>query len=69
MVGHERLVVEAENLSDIVEIGMLCHKCPMCMVLPVIEVSDSNFDSPIILVIELYMPMHTYWAHVMGALQ
>lgn len=55
--------------SHIVEIRMLCHKCPLCIVQSVVEVSDSNLDSPIILVIDLNVPMHAYWAHVVVALQ
>lgn len=68
-VGDQRLVVEAENLGDIVEIGMLSHKSPLGVVHLVVEVGHSNLHSPIILVIDLHMPMHSYGTHVLSALQ
>lgn len=68
-IGEKRLVLKAEDLGDIVEIGMLHHKGPLSVVQPVIKVGDSNLHTPIILVVELHMPVHTYRAHMMRALQ
>ncbi|KAK7843072.1 hypothetical protein CFP56_012989 [Quercus suber] len=28
-IGDKRLVIKAKDLGDIVEIGMLCHECPL----------------------------------------
>ena len=68
LVWDERLVVKAKNLSDVVEIWMLSNKRPLCIVHLVVEIGDGHFHSPILLVIELHMPMHTNWAHVLCAL-
>lgn len=32
LVGYQRLVIKAEHLSDIVQIGMLHNKCPLCII-------------------------------------
>nr|GMD37513.1 Os03g0416250 [Ipomoea batatas] len=69
LVGDKRLVIEAEDLGDIVEIGVLSHKSPLGVVHLVVEVGDSDLHSPIILVIDLHMPMHSYRAHMLSALQ
>lgn len=68
LVGDKRLVVKAENLSHVVEIGMLRHKSPLCVVQFVIEISDRYLHSPIILVVKLHVPVHPYWTHMMSAL-
>lgn len=46
-VWHERLVIKAKNLSDIVEIWMLNNKGPLCVVKSVVEVGDAHLHTPI----------------------
>lgn len=67
-IWDKRLVIKAKYLSDIVEIGMLCNKCPLCVVHPVVKVSYGNLYPPILLVIELDMPVHPYRTHMACAL-
>lgn len=69
LVGDKGLVIKAENLGDVVEIGMLSHEGPLRIVHSIIEISNGNFDAPVILVVDLNMPMHAYWAHMVCALQ
>jgi len=47
---------------------MLSDKCPLCVVQAVVEIGDGNFHSPILLVVQLHMPMHTDRAIVFRAL-
>ena len=68
-IGKKRLVIETENLGEIVEIWMLNSKRPEGVIHSVIEVCYSNLDSPIVLVVSLYMPVDPDWTHVMSALQ
>nr|GMD56904.1 protein COBRA-like [Ipomoea batatas] len=67
-VGDNRFVIEAENLSDIVEIRVLNNKSPERIVHSVVEVCDGNLDSPVCLVVNLHMPVNSDWAHVLCAL-
>ena len=67
--GDDRLVVKAENLRDIVEIGMLDDESPLRVVKAVIEVCNRNLGAPILLVVKLHMPMHSDRAHVLCALK
>lgn len=68
LVRNEGLVREAEDLGDIVEIGMLSNKRPHCVVHFIVEISDGNLHSPIFFVVDLYVPVHSYWAHMMCTL-
>ena len=68
LIWNKRLVIKAENLRDVAEVGMLCNKCPLCVVHSVIEISNSNLNTPIVPVVDLHMPMNTYWAHMVSAL-
>lgn len=67
VVRDQRLIVEAENFSDIVEIWMLNDKRPLCVINLVVEISNGHLYTPIILVVELHMPMHPDGAHVLRA--
>lgn len=60
-------VLEAENFSQVVEIRMLRYEVPLRVVHPVVEVVHRDLDPPVILVVNLDMPMHSYWAHMRGA--
>lgn len=68
-IGDKGLVVEAEDLGDIVEVGMLDNEGPLGVVQSVVEVGDGNLSAPVVLVVDLHMPVHTNGAHVVGALQ
>lgn len=68
-VGDEWFVIEAENLSDIVEIRVLNNKSPERIIHPVVEVCNGNLDSPVFFVVNLHMPVHSNGAHVLCALQ
>ena len=68
LVRKKRLVIETKDLSDIVEIGMLNNKRPLAVVPPKVEIGDGNLDSPISLVVELQVPVHTYRTHMFCAL-
>lgn len=52
MVRKKRLVIEAEHLGDIVEIGMLNNECPLAVVPPKVEISYGNLDPPISLIVK-----------------
>lgn len=47
---------------------MLDYERPKCVVHPIIEVCDCNLDAPVVLVVELHMPVYSDWAHVVRAL-
>lgn len=68
MVGYKGLVIKAEDLGDIVEIGMLNNECPLCVVHPIVEIGDGNLCPPIVSIIDLHMPVHSNRAHMMRAL-
>lgn len=68
VVRDQRLIVEAENFSDIVEIWMLNDKRPLCVINLVVEISNGHLYTPILLVVELHMPMHPDGAHVLRAM-
>lgn len=68
-VWHEGHVLEAEDLGDIVKVGVLNHERPLGVVHAVIEVGDCNLGTPVLLVVDLYMPVDTDRAHVVCALQ
>lgn len=63
-IGVQRFVVEAENGGQIVKIGVLRNEVPLRVVHPVIEVCHRDLYPPVLLVVNLDMPMHSYWAHV-----
>lgn len=67
VVRDQRLIVEAENFSDIVEIWMLNNKRPLCVINLVVEISNRHLYTPVLLVVELHMPMHPGGAHVLCA--
>ena len=68
-IRDERFVIEAENLRDIVEIGVLCNESPLSIVHPIVEVSDGNLHTQIFLIVHLHVPMQPNRAHMMCALQ
>lgn len=68
-IRSEWLVGKAKNLSEIVEIWMLSNKCPLCIIVAVVKIRHSNLNTPILLVIDLDMPMNSNWAHVLCALK
>lgn len=47
---------------------MLNNKIPLGVVHSVIEICDCDLHPPVILVVELNMPMDTDWAHMAGTL-
>lgn len=69
MVRDNWLVIKAEDLCDVVEIGMLSHQRPLRVVHSVVEVSDCHFYAPVFSVVDLHVPMDAYGAHVVRALQ
>lgn len=58
------LVVEAEDLFNALQVGVLHHKVPLAEVLSIVQVGYSHLNPPIILVAHLHMPMHLNGAHV-----
>lgn len=68
LVGYQRLVIKTKNLGDVVEIWMLNCKGPKGVVHPVIEICYGDLYSPIVLIVDLHMPMYPYRAHVMSTL-
>lgn len=69
LVRDERLVVEAEDLSDVVEARVLRHERPLREVHPVVEVGYGNLHAPVVLVVDLNVPVDAYRAHVVRALE
>lgn len=67
-VGNKRLVIEAKNLSHIVEIWVLNDESPLRVVHPVVEVSNGDLCPPVVLVVHLYVPVHPNGAHMVSAL-
>lgn len=47
---------------------MLCHDIPECVVHSVIEIRDCDLHPPILLVIQLHVPMDSYGTHVASTL-
>jgi hypothetical protein len=47
---------------------MLCDQVPLRVIHAEVEVCDSDFHSPVLLVVELHMPVNSYRAHVGSAL-
>ena len=47
---------------------MLGNHVPVCIIHAVVEVCDGDFHSPVVLVVELDMPVDFYRAHVGSAL-
>ncbi|BAT02551.1 Os07g0604433, partial [Oryza sativa Japonica Group] len=68
-VGDDGLVVEAEDLGDVVEVGVLGNERPPGVVHPVVEVDDGDLGAPVLPVVELHVPVHPHRAHVRRALQ
>lgn len=68
-VRNKWFVDKTENLGDIIEIGMLGNKRPLRVVRSIVEICDGDLNSPILLVVELDMPMNSNWAHVLCALK
>ena len=56
-IGDKGLVVEAENLGDIVEVAILDDKGPLHVVHAVVEVGYDHVGTPVVLVIEIHMPV------------
>lgn len=69
LVRDDGFVVEAEDLGDVVEIRVLSHEGPLCEVHPVVEVGDGDLHSPVVFVVHLHVPVDSYRAHVVRALQ
>lgn len=69
LIGDQRLVIKAKNLSNIVEVWMLNNKGPQCVVQPVVEVGYGDLHTPVVLIVDLQMPVHPNRAHVVRALQ
>lgn len=69
LIGLKRLVIKAENLGDVVKIWMLNSKSPQRVIQPVIEIRYGDLHSPIVLIVDLHMPVDPDWAHMMSALQ
>ena len=47
---------------------MLSDEIPLGVVHSVIEICDCDLHPPVLLVVELDMPMNTDWAHMTGTL-
>lgn len=63
------MVIEAKNLCYIVEIWMLDNERPERIVHPVVEIHYCDLHSPILLVVDLDVPVDSNWAHVVCALE
>lgn len=48
---------------------MLSNESPLAKVGMVVEVCDANLNTPVVLVVNLNMPVHPNRAHVMGAVE
>jgi hypothetical protein len=68
-VGEQWLVLEAEDLGDVVQVGVLRHQRPLRVVHPVVEVGDGDLGAPVVLVVELDVPVDADRAHVRRALE
>lgn len=68
LVGDKRLVIKAEDSGDVVEIRMLSYECPLCVIQPVVEIGYGDLDAPIVFIVKLHMPVHSYRTHMMCAL-
>jgi hypothetical protein len=53
-IGVQRFVVEAENGSQIVEVGVLRNEVPLRVVHSVIEVCHRDLYPPVLLVVNLH---------------
>lgn len=58
------MIVEAENLSYILQVGVFHHQVPLGIVFNKVEICDGDFDPPVLFIALLHMPMHSYGAHV-----
>ena len=68
-IWNKRLVVETEDLSDIVHVRVLNNKSPLAEVHAIVEVGDADFNTPVVLIVNLDVPVHTNWAHMVGAVE
>lgn len=63
-IRSQGFVVETEDRSKVVEVGVLGDQVPLGVVHPVVEVRNRDLHSPVLLVVELDMPVHSYRTHV-----
>lgn len=61
-------MIEAKDLGEVIQVGMLHNQVPLGEVHSIVEICDGDLHSPVLLVIELDVPMDTDWAHMAGAL-
>lgn len=67
-VWGQWFVVQAEQLSDIVEVWMLHDDVPFRVVHAEVEVCDGDLHPPVVLEVLHHVPVDSYRAHVGGAL-
>lgn len=67
-IRNQGLVVEAESLSEVIEIRMLHHQVPLRIVHVVVEICDGDFNSPVGFVVNFDMPVYSYWTHMVCTL-
>lgn len=63
----EWLVDKAMNFGHIVKIRMLSNERPLRVIELVVEIGNGYLNTPVILVIFFYVPMHSDWTHVFCA--
>jgi hypothetical protein len=63
------LVREAESLGEVVKIGMLGNHIPVGEVLGEVSVRDGKLHTPVLLVVDVDMPVDFHRTHILGAVQ
>lgn len=61
------MVVEAEELRQAVQVGVLHDQVPVAVVLHLVVVVDRQLHTPVLPVVRLHVPVHADRAHVLGA--
>ncbi|WVZ86581.1 hypothetical protein U9M48_033337 [Paspalum notatum var. saurae] len=67
-VLDERPVVEAEELRDALQVGVLQHQVPVAVVPHQVVVLHRHLHPPVLPVVNLHVPVHPDRAHVLGAM-
>jgi hypothetical protein len=63
------LVREAESLGEVVKIGMLGNHIPVGEVLGEVSVRDGKLHTPVLLIVDVDMPVDFHRTHILGAVQ
>lgn len=68
IVRCQSFVIETERLREVIEVRVLHNQIPLCIIQSIVEVCNCDFDTPIVLVVDLDMPMNSNRAHVIRTL-